>query len=221
MPSIDDIKTHEDLISAWVEGRKPSHASWKDRRAYETGALTEPDKWTWVEHPSHSDYYSKQDVAYFLETAIAHGVDPYDFLALGISESGLGSHPDTRHNPTRVDLGLHFGAKPEEGNIPSPEELIDFSAEYLAKQFTKYKDRAKALQAYSGTGTKIYPGASKKQGLPPNITSKKFFGKQKDKINAWRDQPQAKRTMSISDSLKKNEEIKNAVDRAFRYWREE
>lgn len=213
--------TKEDLLASWMAENKPQHLSWKDRRAYETGALVEPDKWVWVEHPSHSDYYPKEDIKYFAERAAAHGIDPYDFIALGISESGLGMQPGTYTNPTRVDLATHYNLLPDDGKAtPSPEELIDFSAEYLAKQFAKYKDRAKSIQAYSGTGSKIYPKVVK--GVhPPNTTANKFFGKAKEQIDAWKDQPQSKRVMSISEQLRRNPDIAEAVERAFKYWREE
>jgi len=153
-----------------------------------------------------SDYYSKPMMRQFINSAKKYGVDPYDFLALGISESGLGHrHPS---NPTRVDIGQHFPQYPPPYGPPM-EELVDFSAKYLAEQLKKYSDKLSAIQAYSGTGKTIYGGSSK--AVKEEYGTTKMFGRPFQEIDFWKEKPQAKRVMSISEQLKKTPEVANLI----------
>jgi len=182
---------------------KRQYQNWREKRFYETGAVESPQSWFYFQHPTHSDWYKLSMALKFITAAKKYGVDPYDFTALGISESGLGNlHPS---NPTRVDIGLHFPRYRDVAN-PPVNELIDFSAKYLADKLGQYKDKLSGIQAYSGTGKVPYSGQR----------GKKYFGKTIQEIDLWRDKPQAKRVLDISSRLKKQPEIVDLLDQLAR-----
>ena len=189
---------------------KKNFSDWKEKRFYESGAADNPDYWVWVDHPTHSDWYNKERISYFADVARKNGVDPYDFIALGISESGLGNQHF--ENPTRVNRGVHFpGVKDVK-----PEELIDFSAKYLSEQLKKYGDREAGIQAYSGTGKTVYSTPLLDSGgnidASTNPSSGKFFGKKKKDTDYWKEKPQAKRVIDIAEKIKTDPAIFGIVE---------
>jgi hypothetical protein len=178
--------------------KEPPYSNWKERRFYETPAWENPENWFYFEHPTHSDWYSKPMAQKFMATAKDVGVDPFDFLAVGISESGLGNlHPS---NPARVNWGVHdkFLRGPED---ETPERSMQVGALLLKQAMDKYKDRLSALQAYSGTGKTVYPNAPKGQ------RPKKMFNRPIKEIDFWKEKPQGHRVDEISQLLQRNQAI--------------
>jgi len=190
---------------------------WQKERFYKTGASEEPGSWFWMNHPTHSDWYSLDMASKFADAAKSVGVDPWDFVALGISESGLGNQD--YGNPTR----LWWKAYPEfvenvMSKIPDskPEEqqkaVIGQGAKILAEKIKEYpNDRTRAIQAYSGKGKTIYGGHP--DVVEYQLGTKKVFGKDYRDIDFWRDMPQGKRVVTISDILKSMPELQGLISK--------
>ena len=182
--------------------------NWKEKRFSETGAFKKPEGWIWVDHPTHSDWYQKEVINQFIISAKKYGIDPYDFIALGISETGLGNQ--NPGNPARINFAVHPSY-----SIPPPEfttspkvfrkargVAIDNAAEILAKQLKKYKDKESGIQAYSGTGRTLYGGG----------TAGNWFGKPLAGQDMWKEKPHAKRVLDISSKIRENPQIKSMVN---------
>ncbi len=190
---------------------KKAPKNWKEKRERETGASLSPDEFMYLGEPTKfADWYPKEAILQFDAAARAHNLSPFDFLGLGIAESGLGyKHPD---NPTRINLGVHQKEMErlypgvsfeEQDSEPGQSEKrrdtnIYHGAKLLAESLSHYpEDRLSGIQAYSGTGRTPYGGGA----------GKKYFGQSIKKLNLWRDKPQAKRVVEISDALKSIPEL--------------
>lgn len=196
-----------------TQGPYEHPANWKERRWNQLNVHESPADWIYLDnHKTHADWYQKGMVQQLAEAADRYGVDPYDYVALGISETGLGNQTDA--NPVRIYWPAHakafeerYGYNPDDVQAVTAEDkerhVIDYGAKYLADQFARFpNDRLSALQAYSGTGSKIYGGR----------TSGKYFGKNQQNLNAWRDKPQGRRVMELSDLLRKSPEFQEIID---------
>lgn len=202
----EDSPTFRDMLGQPQPIAKPQN--WQEKRYNQLGVFMNPDAWTYLEHPTHSDWYQKGAIQKFAEAATRHGVDPYDFVALGISESGLGNQWPS--NPTRIMLDKHgseltrlYGMEDPSKQLGGADMLTDYGARYMRDMMRKYPNRPDYLQAYSGTGRTFYGGN-------PGANSK-WFGKPLGTINAWQDKPQAKRIMDISERLKTHPEIPDLI----------
>ncbi len=218
-------------MGPWNPSKPEGFKTWKDRRAAElsgrvpgfevdggvptpgTGPLDVPDRWLWLdlEKTKHSDYYNKDMVQKFAAAAKKYGVDPYDFIALGISETGLGNQ-DPR-NPSKINPAEHEKTiRKLYSNVDSEnwgDIGIDYGARYLAEQQKKYpKNKLAALQAYSGTGSKLY----KKTPWVDAPPESRWFGKPLKEQDMWKDKPQAKRIVAIAEKLRKNKEFRKYLD---------
>lgn len=205
---------------------KKAYKTWKEKRLHETGAAEEPGSWFYLEHPTHSDWYSLSMALKFIDAAQKYGIDPYDYLALGISETGLGnptpSNPAMASNPARIDWGQHeerlkklypeFKAR---GELPEVqrEVSIDYGARYLSEMLNKYiNDKLAGLQAYSGAGKTIY-GGSPEEIKEIYGTTKFFGGRPYKEIDFWKEKPQAKRITEISDILRGMPELEGLISK--------
>ena len=165
----------------------------KKERAQQLGVARSPEDWVWVSAGPYSDYFYKPYITEFADKARKSGIDPNDFLALGVAESGLGNFRPS--NPFSVDWGQHFPEAWEKKVMPDRDTLIDFSAKLFKEGLTKYpKDRIKALQAYSGLGKINEPG--------DYTELYKRFGKQ---------HPQGKKVDYLSKFLKSNPDIQELI----------
>ena len=175
---------------------------WKERQFRERGVGKHPEEWFYLEHPTHKDWYQKEVAKRYIGAAKSAGVDPYDYLALGVSESGLGNlHPS---NPSRIDWDVHqeFLNKGEE---PESQRSIEVGAILLKRALDKYQDRLSGLQAYSGTGKTIYGG--RPEVVDRLYGTTKMFGKPFQKIDFWKEKPQGKRVDELSQLLRKNQDV--------------
>lgn len=202
------------------------YKNWKQKRQYETGAIDYPKGWMWMDLPKFADYYPKETVKKFIQSAERYKLDPNDLLALGVAESGLGmKHPD---NPLRINYDAHdkemrkrYPALQEVrdiGDAPGIRDIvIDYGTELLADSFKKYKDRISALQAYSGTGSTLYGGPKRWAMTPGGISGEeKFFGKPIKETDFWKEKPQGKRVNEISIWLRKNEELQQMINEVWK-----
>lgn len=201
---------------------------WKEKQYVESGVYKDPDKYIWVDHPMYSDWYSKDMITKFSIAAKKYGVDPYDYIALGIVESGLGrQHPS---NPSRVLEQLHgeriqklypefpnylTRAMAGESKIQiladkSRDILIDYGARYLSEQLKKYPDKESGIQAYSGTGKTVYGGDV--SFIRDVYGTTRMFGKPFQQIDFWKEKPQAKRILDTSKKLKENSDIVSFIE---------
>ena len=198
------------------------YRNWQEKRLVETGAAEYPKGWTWIDIPKFQDYYPVETIKKFITSAKKYNVDPNDYLAVGIAESGLGlKHPS---NPSRINIDVHLDRMkqlyPQLANFREISEhprfqdiSIDYGARYLGEQLGKYKDRLSALQAYSGTGKRLYGGPARWQMTPGAFTGEeKYFGKPSTKINFWKEKPQGKRVAEISELLKKQKNISDYIN---------
>lgn len=185
------------------------HKSWKDKRFYETGAYLDPSSWFYLEHPTHSDWYSLATVLDFIDSAERANINPLWYVALGISESGLGNKDA---NQVRIFFKHHPSLMAELEKIPDSQEarqkkaILDYGAKYLAQMLSKYSpDVVKGLQAYSGTGRTIYSGHPE---VVEYVTgSRRSFGKPFHKIRYDREMPQAVRILEIASKLRQMPEL--------------
>ena len=191
--------------------RKRTYKNWKERRFYESGAYREPGSWLYLEHPTHTDWYSLSEMLKFIDAAEKNNIDPVDFVAMGISETGLGNQD--YGNPTRINTTAHPNLYKILDKIPDtqPEKqhaaMIDYGAKIMKENFKKYpKDRASALQAYSGEGKTIYGGEW--NNVDYQLGTTKVFGRPYEQINFWEEKPQAKRVMEIAEILKKHPDLR-------------
>src|SRR3972149_11889122 len=97
-----------------------TYKNWKEKRYYETGANKEPGSWMYLEHPTHSDWYSLSTMLDFIDAAEKNNINPIDYVALGISESGLGNQDYT--NPVRVSWKSHPDFTEKIGKVPYDPE---------------------------------------------------------------------------------------------------
>ena len=207
--------------------------TWKERRFYETNAHKNPDQWIWINHKTHSDWYDKDIIKRARDIAIENGIDPYTFIAKGITESHLGNlHPD---NPYRLDLRLHYpeilkmiergeynlekGGREvsnawktqEIGTDAGRDIMMDYAAKHFKKGLNKYpKDELAGIQAYSGEGKTIYGGHP--DVVRYHTGSTRSFGKPYQQIDFWKEKPQAKDTISVRNVIKDNPEVKSIVE---------
>jgi hypothetical protein len=175
---------------------------WKERQFRQRGVSKYPEEWFYLEHPTHKDWYQKEMAKRFVSAAKDVGVDPYDYLAVGVSESGLGNlHPS---NPARIDWDAHQKFLTGPGD-PGSQRSIEVGAILLKEALSKYVDRLSGLQAYSGTGKTIYGGNPK--AVEALYGTTKIFGKPFQQIDFWKEKPQGKRVDAISQLLRKNPEV--------------
>jgi hypothetical protein len=188
----------------------PDYKDWKTKRFYETGAHEDPSSWVYLEHPKLADWYSLNAMLDFIDAAKRHEVDPSLYTALGISESGLGNQD--YGNPVHIFWNKHPELQKQMEKIPDTQlekqrqTIIDYGAKYLADQFKRYSgDLLSALQAYSGTGKTIYTGHP--DVVKYQLDTTRVFGKPYQKINFWKDKPQANRIVGIANLLRENPEL--------------
>ena len=190
------------------------YKNWKEKRAQETEAGRYPEDWIWFDkYPKYEDYYNKDIIKRFVESAVKYGIDPYTYVALGISESGLGNKDPW--NPPRIMIDKHKElekALPPGfiGGVENPEtyrnSLIDFGAKYLSQQYKNFpENELKAIQAYSGLGKTIYGGHP--DVVEYTTGSKRSFGKDYRKINYVKEKQQAKRVIGIREKLREEQEF--------------
>jgi len=199
------------------------YRNWQEKRSVETGAAEYPKGWVWIDIPKFQDYYSVETIKKFITSAKRYNVDPYDFVALGIAESGLGR--TTFSNPAHIDLPLHTRGlwwalhEKDPTKFRDPRQLpleekrdlyIDYSAKLLAEKLGKYKDKLSAIQAYSGTGKTVYGGDP--ETVKDLYGTTRLFGKPFSQINFWKEKPQAKRIAEISAQLKKQKSIDEYIN---------
>ena len=195
--------------------------NWKERREFKTGALKSPKDFIWLEVGKFSDYYPKDMMKKIIKTASNYGLDPYDLLAVGIAESGLGYKNPV--NPMQINLDVHEDEMrkryPQLQTLPKqemtghpafPSLSIDYAGHLLDKALKEFpEDRLSGLQAYSGKGRVLYGGT---------VKDEKYFNKPSKEINFWRDKPQGKRVDRISTMIKLNEELQHLIRR---FWQEQ
>jgi hypothetical protein len=177
---------------------------WRDRQYQKRGVSKDPSNFLWMDLGAHSDWYQKDIIKKFVDAANKYGVSPADYVALGISESGLGNQHSS--NPSRINWDVHnkrlaeeYPEYAERGGLPAVQREvgIDFGAKYLSEQLKRFPDKLSGIQAYSGTGRTPYNG--KRGG--------RYFGTQIRDLNLWKDKPQARRVMEFSDKLKSIPEL--------------
>ncbi len=201
-----------DLVRRRVEALPSGggYKDWKQKRAFDTGAFENPEEFLWMDIPPYSDYYRKEAIKQFGNSAKKHGVEPNLFTALGVAESGLGN----RHfsNPTRVDLTIHEKRLKDLGyDKDYPEDLIDYSARFLSELQGKYKSPLNAAQAYSGMGRTLYGGKADKVKQLTGST-RVFGGRDFRTINFKKEKPQGKRVLAIAEALKKIPELQSLYE---------
>lgn len=191
------------------EGPYEKPANWQQKRWNDLEVYNNPKGWFWFgDHKTHSDYYDVGIARLFAEKAKQHGVDPLLYVALGISESGLGNQaaedwPRINFDAHRDEMVKLYGdrinniARGPEEHYERMEDLVDFGARHLARSLKRYpKDLLSGVQAYSGTGRVPYGGDTEE--------GHRFFGKDIDKIDLWKEKPQGKRILGIYERLKKD-----------------
>lgn len=179
--------------------------NYKDKRDYQLGVYRDPNKWIWFEHPTHRDFLNKDVAGKFINTAMKYGIDPYKYLALGISETRLGNN--NYSNPTQIRFDIHRDRidklYPLNSGMSDQDVAIDYGGRYLKEMLDKYKGNELAgLQAYSGTGQVLYGG--KAQG--------KFFGRNQAGLRVWDEHPQANRIVDIAGRIRKMPEFIDLVN---------
>jgi len=195
------------------------------KRADVLGVSENPQDWTWFVDQSkpstHTDWYNLPTILEFANAARKYGLDPADFVALGMSESGLGNFDPG--NPARVFWSKHpslmkaLSGGDDSGNLafmlPEDESRkisLDFAAKFLAEKFKQYpNDRMTALQAYSGLGNTLYGGNP--DVVEYNLGSKRAFGKPYNQINYAKEKPQAQRVARLAEQVKTNPDMVNTI----------
>lgn len=188
------------------------YKSWKEKRADDLSIENEPGNWEYLDIGKYRDWYHLPTMLQYVAAAEKYGINPFDYVALGISESGLGNTDPG--NPSRIYWSQHPSLTQmlsPTGMMPKEEDTrelsIDFGAKFLADKFRQYpNDRMKALQAYSGTGKTIYGGHP--DVVQYQTGSTRSFGKPYQSINYWIDQPQAKRIAMIAEVIKALPELR-------------
>jgi len=191
------------------------YLNWQERRQHETGALTSPGEYIWLNPKKFEDYYPRDIIKKIIETSSHYKLDPNDLLAVGVAETGLGYR--NPNNPMQIFLDVHEGELrkryPQIAHLSSremtthpafPRISIDYAGELLRDAFNKYPtNRLAALQRYSGRGSVLYGG---------RVGEKRFFGKPSTEIDFWKEKPQGRRVNEISWWLRANEELQKMIN---------
>jgi hypothetical protein len=215
-------------MGPWNENKWPyeNPENWKQKRWNKLKVFEKPEDWVYLDgHKTHNDWYNKNNIAMFVEAAKKYGVDPYDFTALGISESGLGNvdginltralYPAKTATKGDPNVRGRWESLQYKGSPRTMEEeaeldplrkkmFIETGAEYLKLMTDKFPgNRTAAIQAYSGEGSQ------------PIHMYKNSFGKTWGKGSGrdmWKEHPQANRVIELSNLIRNNPEIKTIID---------
>lgn len=212
-----------------------AYKDWRTRRFHETGAWQDPQSWSYVPNSTHGDWYNLDNIMQFVDAATKYNVPINDYLALGVSESGLGNkHPS---NPARVnyeanwenlirlypDLVDVYGV-PGKNNktemfaeAKSPElgkqVSIDFGAKRLSDLLAKNpNNRIRGIQKYSGAGKRMNVGYKSSPKAKPATPESRFFGKKLKDLDFHKQPEQALRVDKISKDVSKDTRLQELIN---------